>query len=260
LLKEYYDGLEIDPEHYLNSYLKLNVFDTKKSFEKLRQPVDKTEWELHAKPAQANAFYAIVENSIQFPAGILQGQFFSADRPRYMNYAAIGFVVGHEITHGFDDRGRQFDGDGNLVEWWHEDTVTKFEAKAKCIIEQYGNYTDEQTMLSLNGINSQGENIADNGGIKQAYLAYQKWVSKNGEEAVLPGLDYTPNQLFWLSAVQSWCSVYRTEILKILITTNDHPPSQFRMRGILSNMHEFSKDFNCAEGSPMNPVNKCKVW
>ncbi|KAG4071253.1 hypothetical protein HA402_003957 [Bradysia odoriphaga] len=260
LLEEYYDGLEIDPEHYLESYLKLNVFATKKSFEKLRKPVNKTEWERHAQPAQANAFYSSIENSIQFPAGILQGQFFSADRPKYMNYAAIGFVIGHEITHGFDDRGRQFDADGNLVEWWNEETITKFEQKAKCMIEQYGNYTDEQTMLSLNGVNSQGENIADNGGIIQAYTAYRKWVSENGEEPILPGLDYNPNQLFWLSAVQSWCSVYRPEILKILITTNDHPPSQFRMRGILSNMPEFSKDFNCPEGSPMNPTNKCKVW
>ncbi|KAJ6635281.1 Neprilysin-2 [Pseudolycoriella hygida] len=260
LLEEYYNGLEIDPEHYLESHLKINVFTTNKIYEKLREPVNKGEWIRHAKPAQANAYYSAIENSIEFPAGILQEQFFSADRPKYMNFAGIGFVVGHEITHGFDDKGRQFDGNGNLVEWWNEETISKFREKAQCIIEQYGNYTDEETGLNLNGINSQGENIADNGGIIQAYLAYQKWVANNGEEPILPGLDYNPNQLFWLSAVQSWCAVYRTEILRLLITTNDHPPSHFRMRGILSNMPEFSTDFNCPVGSPMNPVHKCKVW
>lgn len=153
-----------------------------------------------------------------------------------MNYGAIGFVIGHEITHGFDDQGRQFDLNGNLVDWWKEDTKTQYLGKAKCIIEQYGNYTEPTTKLKvhfngtksqwdwptdqltlslnlslqLNGINTQGENIADNGGIKESYNAYQLWVQQNGPEGKLPGLDLTPQQLFWLSAAQNWCSVYRT--------------------------------------------------
>jgi neprilysin len=143
------------------------------------------------------------------PAGILQGAFFDADRPRYVNYASIGYVIGHEITHGFDDQGRQYDSSGDLVDWWQPETKTAFDEKARCIIEQYGNYTEPLTGLNLNGINTQGENIADNGGIITAYRAYQKWTENNEKEKMLPGLPYSPNQIFWLSAAQTWCSKYR---------------------------------------------------
>lgn len=110
---------------------------------------------------------------------------------------------------GFDDQGRQFDSDGNLVDWWEEDTKVAYLDKARCIIEQYGNFTEPNVDLKLNGINTQGENIADNGGIKEAYLAYKKFVAQNGNESKLPGLNYTADQLFWISAAQTWCSVYR---------------------------------------------------
>lgn len=161
------------------------------------------------------------------PAGILQGQFFAADRPLYMNYGAIGLVIGHEITHGecvnkinshqfafssrtgFDDIGRQYDSDGTLVDWWDEATKKAYLEKAQCIIEQYGNYTEPITKLMLNGFNSQGENIADNGGVLSAYRAYKKWTKTAGVEQKLPGLDFTPNQLFWLTVAQSWCSAHR---------------------------------------------------
>jgi neprilysin len=145
----------------------------------------------------------------EFPAGILQGAFFSVDRPKYMNYGAIGSIIGHEITHGFDDEGRQFDANGNLVDWWQPDTKTAYLDKVRCIIDQYSNFTEPTVKLNLNGINTQGENIADNGGLKEAYSAYTKWAAKYGEEQKLPGLDYTPNQLFWIAAAQSWCSVTR---------------------------------------------------
>lgn len=149
-----------------------------------------------------------------FPAGILQEHFFHRDRPRFMNYAAIGFVIGHEITHGFDDMGNQFDVDGNLRRWWDNDTLQSYTERANCMIEQYSRFTDPEVNLQLNGVNTQGENIADNGGLKQAYHAYQKWVQKHGDERVLPGLNYTANQLFWISAAQTWCSVYRPGTLK----------------------------------------------
>uniref|UniRef100_A0A7G3AIY0 Putative m13 family peptidase n=1 Tax=Lutzomyia longipalpis TaxID=7200 RepID=A0A7G3AIY0_LUTLO len=258
-LEEYYKDLTVDPERYLESVLAMNVFGTDYAFNKLRQPVNKTDWVTHARPAIVNAFYSSIENSIQFPAGILQGQFFSADRPRYMNYGAIGFVIGHEITHGFDDQGRQFDLDGNLVDWWEPDTKKAYLEKASCIIDQYGNYTEPSTSLKLNGINTQGENIADNGGIKESYLAYHKWVEQNGPELKLPGLDYTPEQMFWISAAQTWCSVYRPESMKMRITTGVHSPAQFRVLGPLSNMRDFAKDFNCPDGSPMNPTHKCEL-
>jgi len=112
----------------------------------------------------------------------------------------------------------------------------------------------------LNGINTQGENIADNGGVKESYIAYQRWVEKHGPEPKLPGLDYTPQQMFWISAGQTWCAKYRKESLKMRITTGVHSPSEFRVLGSFSNMKDFAKDFNCPEGSPMNPVQKCEVW
>ncbi|XP_067648018.1 neprilysin-2 isoform X5 [Eurosta solidaginis] len=259
-LEEYYNNLDIDPNKYFESFLKMNVFGTDYSFNKLRLPVNKTDWVRHARPAVVNAYYSAIENSIQFPAGILQGHFFNAARPKYMNYGAIGFVIGHEITHGFDDQGRRFDLQGNLVDWWAENTQKAYLEKAACIIDQYGNYTDEQTGLHLNGINTQGENIADNGGVKESYRAYRQWVAKNGAEPKLPGLDYTPEQMFWISAGQTWCAKYRKETLKIRITTGVHSPSQFRVMGTFSNMNDFARDFNCPEGSRMNPLQKCVVW
>ncbi|KAI8129853.1 hypothetical protein FF38_13123 [Lucilia cuprina] len=259
-LEEYYRKLDIDPDKYFESFLKMNVFGTDYSFNKLRLPVNKTDWIRHARPAVVNAFYSSIENSIQFPAGILQGHFFNGQRPKYMNYGAIGYVIGHEITHGFDDQGRQFDVDGNLIDWWQPDTQKAYLEKAKCIIEQYGNYTDKQTGLNLNGINTQGENIADNGGIKESYLAYKQWVAQNGEEPKLPGLSYSPQQMFWISAAQTWCAKYRKETLKMRITTGVHSPNEFRVLGSLSNMKDFSRDFQCPEGTPMNPVQKCEVW
>uniref|UniRef100_A0A4Y0BJM9 Neprilysin, neutral endopeptidase 2 n=1 Tax=Anopheles funestus TaxID=62324 RepID=A0A4Y0BJM9_ANOFN len=260
-IAEYYKDLEFQPDsNYLNTILHIKKFDTTKAFKKLRMPVNKTDWITHSKPAIVNAFYSSIENSIQFPAGILQGQFFSYDRPKYMNYGAIGFVIGHEITHGFDDQGRQFDKNGNLVDWWQSDTKTAYLEKARCIIEQYGNYTEPNVKLNLNGINTQGENIADNGGVKEAYYAYRKWAEKHGPEPRLPGLNLSPEQMFWLSAAQTWCSVFRPEAMKLRIITGFHSPGQFRVLGPLSNMHEFAKDFNCPAGSPMNPEHKCEVW
>ncbi|EDW13650.2 neprilysin-2 isoform X3 [Drosophila mojavensis] len=259
-LAKYFEKLDINPDAYFESFLNMNIFGTDYSFNKLRQPVNKTEWVRHARPAVVNAFYSSLENSIQFPAGILQGHFFNAQRPKYMNFGAIGYVIGHEITHGFDDQGRQFDVKGNLRDWWQPDTQKAYLKKAQCIIDQYGNYTERATGLNLNGINTQGENIADNGGVKESYIAYKRWVEKHGEEPKLPGLDYTPQQMFWISAGQTWCAKYRKESLKMRITTGVHSPSEFRVLGSLSNMKDFAKDFQCPEGSPMNPVQKCEVW
>jgi len=187
--------------------------------------------------------------------------FFDNDRPRYLNYGSIGWVIGHEITHGFDDQGRQFDKEGNLYDWWEPTTKESYLRRTQCIIWQYGNYTVPEVGIKLNGINTQGENIADNGGIKEAYQAYQSWVQRHGQqEKRLPGLKYTQNQLFWISAANVWCNKYRPESLKLRILTGVHSPGEFRVRGPFSNMKKFNEDFNCPTASPMNPVNKCYVW
>ncbi|KFB42374.1 AGAP001791-PA-like protein [Anopheles sinensis] len=260
-ITEYYKNLEFNPNStYLNSILNIAKFDTTMENKRLHLPVNKTDWIDHSRIMVVNAFYNFFENSIQLPAGILQGQFFSYDRPKYLNYGAIGYVIGHEITHGFSGTGRQFDKDGNFVDWWQPDSKKAYLEKAQCIIEQYGNYTEPNVKFDLNGINTQAENVADNGGIKEAYYAYRQWVDKNGPEGRLPGLDLSPEQLFWLSAAQTWCTVYDPESMKMGITTGDHSPGQFRVLGPMSNMEEFSKDFNCPVGSPMNPEHKCEVW
>ncbi|KAH8393939.1 hypothetical protein KR215_008613, partial [Drosophila sulfurigaster] len=280
-LTKYYDKLEIDPDNYLKSYLALNIFNTNYIFNKLRLPVNKTDWVDHAQSTDVNAFYSLEGNNIQFPAGILQGDFYNANRPNYMNFGAIGYFIGHEVSHGFDVEGRQFDEEGNIRDWWQPDTQKAYLQKAQCITEQYGKYTEPKTGLrvfqlkylihervlklyyvsfQLNGINTQSENIADNVGIKMAYRAYQGWVEKHGEKQRLPGLDYTPQQMFWISVGQTWCTKDRKEDLDLLITTDEHSPSEFRVLGPLSNLKEFSKDFQCPEGSSMNPVNKCEVW
>merc|ERR1719278_2463208 len=262
-LEDLYVGLELNSTHYLGNALNITIFGTSYAFSKLRERVDKLDWVRHGRPAVVNAFYSPLENSIQFPAGILQGVFFNSERPKYMNHGAIGWVIGHEITHGFDDQGRQFDKEGNLLNWWQPDTSSRYLKKAKCIIDQYRNYTFPQLdNLPLNGINPQGENIADNGGIKEAYRAYNEWVNTHGEEQLLPGLNFTPRQMFWISAANVWCSKSRPEALKLSVLTGTHSPDQFRVQGAFSNMEAFSEDFKCPTGSKMNPeINlKCKVW
>jgi len=262
LLNEFYKGLELNSNSYFLNKLNLRKFINGYYGKMFRLPIDKHSWMNHGGAAIVNAFYSSSENSIQFPAGILEGVFFQSDRPSYMNYGAIGMVVGHEITHGFDDQGSQKDGDGNLVAWWAKTTKEKYLNKAKCIIDQYSEFAIDVNgeKLNVNGISTQGENIADNGGFKEAYRAYQRVVDAYGEEPLLPGLPYTPNQLFWLSGAAGWCEISRDEQLKNRILTDPHSPPQFRVVGSFRNLPEFSADWNCPIKSPMNPEDKCTVW
>merc|ERR1711899_164378 len=261
LLEEVYKDLEVSPEKHFENGIEVGKWSTTYVWSKIREKIDKTDWKRHDQPAIVNAFYSPLENSIQFPAGILQGIFFNKDRPNYMNYGSIGWVIGHEITHGFDDQGRQYNYEGNLDNWWELETFIKFLNKTNCIIQQYGNYTvKELGDLNLNGITTQGENIADNGGIKEAYRAYDRWVERHGNEERLPGLDLNQKQLFWLSSANVWCSKYRPKSLERRIRTGAHSPGMFRVKGPFSNSKEFAKDFNCPLGSTYNPANKCEVW
>jgi len=260
-LEDLYEGLYIKPDDHFRNGINMSIWGTNYAWKKLREKVDKTDWKRHGRPAVVNAFYSSIENSIQFPAGILQGNFFGSNRPSYLNYGAIGWVIGHEITHGFDDQGRQYDADGNLSNWWDDMTKDNFLKKANCIIWQYGNYTAKAVNKKLNGINTQGENIADNGGLKEAYKAYSAWTKRHGEEPRLPGLqDYSPHQMFWISAANTWCSKYRDKSLEMRIKTGAHSPGMFRVQGPFSNSKEFAKDFHCPLGTRMNPVDKCEVW
>ncbi|GIX87774.1 neprilysin-2 [Caerostris extrusa] len=225
---EIYDGLHLNSTSYFENVRILRKWATDYVLAKLRTPNIKGDWKKRSAAAVVNAFYNSIENSIEFPAGILQGIFFDKDRPNYLNFGAIGFVIGHEITHGFDDRGRQFDKDGNNINWWEPETDSTFKDRAQCIIDQYGNYSVGEVGLQVNGINTQGENIADNGGIKEAFRAYLQWIQDHGAEDFLPGIKYSPTQLFWISAANVWCGKYRPEVLKLRIMTGSHSPAPYR--------------------------------
>ncbi|XP_031626236.1 neprilysin-2-like isoform X2 [Contarinia nasturtii] len=260
-LEEYHKTIEINSTNYLASILNINKFYMNYELDSLRKVVNKTDWISHSSPTFINAFYSFEENSIELPAGILGGMFFASDRPLYMNFGGIGFIIGHELTHGFDDEGRQYDQHGDLLNWWDNATEVHFLQRAQCMIEQYSNFTEPLTNLSINGINTQGENIADNGGLKFAYNAYKKWIKKNGSERRLPGLQqYTPEQMFWIASAQTWCSIDRTEYMRLRILNGVHAPDKYRVIGSISNSDEFSQDFQCKPGQPMNPVKKCTVW
>jgi membrane metallo-endopeptidase-like protein 1 len=260
LVEELYTGVKMARTNFYQNVRNLRIWSTDYAFGQLRKPNKRGDWKKHARAAVVNAYYNSLENSIEFPAGILQGAFFDAERPNYMNFGAIGYVIGHEITHGFDDRGRQFDKDGNDRNWWKPKTDARFKERAQCIIDQYGNFSIAENNLRVNGLTTQGENIADNGGIKEAYRAYRRWTKDHGREARLPGLEFSADQLFWISAANIWCGKFRPEVLKLRINAGVHSPAKFRVIGPLSNSPEFAQSFNCPVGSPMNPRKKCSVW
>uniref|UniRef100_A0A8B9JA15 Neprilysin n=1 Tax=Astyanax mexicanus TaxID=7994 RepID=A0A8B9JA15_ASTMX len=217
--------------------------------------------EAFAGDTVVNAFYSSSRNQIVFPAGILQPPFFGKGQPWSLNYGGIGMVIGHEITHGFDDNGRNFDKDGDLKDWWTPSSTQKFQELSKCIVDQYSSFSwDLANGQNLNGNNTLGENIADNGGIRQSYQAYQNYVKKHGKEAPLPGLDLNHEQLFFLNFAQIWCGTHRPEHAVNSIKTDVHSPGKFRVLGSLQNFPEFAKAFQCQRNDYMVPEKTCRVW
>nr|XP_012224493.1 PREDICTED: membrane metallo-endopeptidase-like 1 isoform X2 [Linepithema humile] len=253
-----YVMLNITENHFLGNILAVLKYDAYHNLQKLRKPVDKNKWS--TEPAVVNAFYNPNKNDIVFPAGILQPLFYSQHFPKSLNYGGIGVVIGHEITHGFDDKGRQFDNDGNMMQWWNNATIRAFRERAQCIVDQYSRYKLQEVNLYINGRMTQGENIADNGGLKQSFRAYKKWVSIHGEEPLLPGVNLTHDQLFFLNYAQIWCGSMRPEDALTKIRSSVHSPGPVRVLGPLSNSEDFAKAFACPLGSPMNPKKKCSVW
>ncbi|NXL74762.1 NEP protein, partial [Leptocoma aspasia] len=258
-LNSEYQELNYKEEEYFENIIQNLVFTQKKRLKKLREKVDKEEWISGA--AVVNAFYSASRNQIVFPAGILQPPFFSASQPKSLNYGGIGMVIGHEITHGFDDNGRNFNENGDLVDWWTEESARNFKELSQCMVYQYGNFSwDLAGGQNLSGINTLGENIADNGGVRQAYKAYENFVRKHGKEKLLPGLDMNHKQLFFLNFAQVWCGTYRPEYAVNSIKTDVHSPGKFRVLGSLQNSPEFSEAFSCTTTDSMDPAKKCRVW
>uniref|UniRef100_A0A8C6K8V9 Neprilysin n=1 Tax=Nothobranchius furzeri TaxID=105023 RepID=A0A8C6K8V9_NOTFU len=258
-LNNEYKDVSLSAEEYFENILENLEYVQKKRLRKLRVKVNKDEWVTGA--AVVNAFYSSSKNQIVFPAGILQPPFFSKGQANSLNYGGIGMVIGHEITHGFDDNGRNYDKDGDLKDWWTPDSTHRFLQLSKCIVDQYSNFSwDLANGLHLNGNNTLGENIADNGGIRQAYQAYKNYVRKHGEEPPLPGIDLSHDQLFFLNFAQVWCGTYRPEQAVSSIKVDVHSPGKFRVLGSLRNFPEFAKAFHCSNSSYMRAHPVCRVW
>ncbi|KAM6961466.1 neprilysin-like [Aplochiton taeniatus] len=258
-LNNEYKDLDYNAEEYFENILRNLEHMQKKRLRKLRVKVNKEEWVTGA--AIVNAFYSSSKNQIVFPAGILQPPFFGKGQSKSLNFGGIGMVIGHEITHGFDDNGRNYDKDGDLKDWWTTSSTQNFLELSKCMVDQYGNFSWELANgLHLNGNNTLGENIADNGGIRQSYQAYKNYVSKHGEEPQLPGIDLSHDQLFFLNFAQVWCGTHRPEQAVNSIKVDVHSPGTFRVLASLQNFPEFSKVFSCRKDSYMVPANTCQVW
>jgi putative endopeptidase len=253
-----YSALKIVRGDAFGNALRSTDFENRRQLAKIGKPVDRGEWDM--SPPTINAYYNPSMNDINFPAGILQSPFFDPNATDAENYGHVGAIVGHELTHGFDDQGRQFDGNGNLAEWWTPEDAKQFEQKTDCEVKEYGNFTAVDD-LKLNGKLTLGENTADNGGIRLAYLAFLDDAKrKNIDLAAKDANGYTPIQEFFVAYGQNWCGNMRPEQMKLLVQTNPHSPEEFRVNGVVQNMGEFGKAFGCKSGQPMMPVNSCRVW
>ncbi|EDW62314.1 neprilysin-1 [Drosophila virilis] len=257
-LEQEYVNLTIVPDNFIDNVLSILQWESEKLLNLLRQPVDKEKWT--TEPAVVNAFYNPNKNDIVFPAGILQPLFYSQHFPKSLNYGGIGVVIGHEITHGFDDKGRQFDKEGNMMQWWNNATIEAFRERTQCVIDQYSRYKINEVNMYMDGRMTQGENIADNGGLKQSFRAYKKWEKLHGRELLLPALNMTHDQLFFLNYAQIWCGSMRPEDALTKIRSSVHSPGFVRVLGPLSNSRDFAHAYSCAVGTTMNPANKCSVW
>jgi putative endopeptidase len=255
-----YSSVSVDRADFSGNSRRADRFEVKRNYDKLGKPVDRTEWGM--TPPTVNAYYASQLAEIVFPAGILQPPFFDSKADDAVNFGAIGAVIGHELSHGFDDSGRKFDGDGNLKDWWTETDAKAFEERAACIADQYSGYSpvnDPKTgkPAFVNGKLTLGENIGDNGGVRIALMALTNTL-KGKDRTVVSG--YTPEQRFFLGFAQVWCQNSTDADALQRIFTDPHSPGRFRTNGTISNMPDFQQAFSCKPGTPMAPEKRCRVW
>lgn len=253
-----YTGLDIAEDHFLDNILKINRYEEIKDLSKITRTVDK-ERDWFVQPLVVNAYYEGSGNTVIFPAGILRKPIFTPDRPKYLNYGMLGVIIGHEITHGFDNNGRKYDKAGNFTQWWSDEIVEKFKEQVSCYIEQYSQLPIDMVGQNVNGNQTLDDNICDNSGLAQAYRAYRHYVSHHGEEPRLPGISYSNVQVFFLQYAQLWCEILSKEANERYIK-DSHSPGKYRANIPLMNFPEFSSAFQCPAGSPMNPTKKCKLW
>lgn len=210
-------------------------------------------------PPTVNAYYDPSMNNINFPAGILQPPLYNHMASDAENYGHIGAVIGHELTHGFDDQGRLFDKEGNLSNWWTQEDASSFENRSACLVKEYGSFTAIDD-VKVNGKLTLGENTADNGGLRLALLAFLADAEREGSNPTQKRDGFTPTQRFFLSFAQDWCGETRPEQVRLQVQTDPHSPEKVRVNGVIQNMQEFGTAFGCKTGSPMAPEKSCRVW
>ena len=250
-----YKGLRISGKSYAENVMNSRKFQVSRNVEDIGKPVDKTRWGM--TPPTVNAYYSGVFNEIAFPAGILQPPFFNFEADDAVNYGAIGGVIGHEISHGFDDSGSRFDADGNLKMWWTSDDRKKFEERAACVVNQFNEY-EVQPGLFIDGKLTLGENIGDFAGLTVAYEAFKKSLEGKPRPANIDG--FTPEQRFFLGWAQVWAGKYTPEAERLQVKTNTHSLPRWRVNGPMSNMPQFKEAFGCKEGQKMVRKDACLIW
>jgi putative endopeptidase len=253
-----YSSVKVVPNDMVADVNAATAFELKRQLDKIGKPVDRTEWGI--TPPTIDAYYDPQLNTINFPAGILQPPFFDPQQEDAANYGAVGMVIGHEITHGFDDEGRQFDAKGNLRDWWTPEDAKKYDERGACIASEYTHDVPDLG-VKTNGKLTQGEDTADNGGTRIAYMALQDTLKKEGKSMDEKGSDgWTPSQRFFLAEAFAWCRNQRPEVARTQILTNPHSLAKYRVNTPISNMEQFGKAFGCKAGAKMVPQNACRVW
>jgi predicted metalloendopeptidase len=250
-----YQGLIADRNSFLETLIAAQEFDTHYELSKIGKPVDPHEWQM--TPSTVNAYYDAQRNEMVFPAGILQYPFFSPLAPDWLNYGAMGLVMGHELTHGYDDAGRHFDAHGNLRNWWSKKVLAEFEVRTACVVNEY-NAFEVFPGVHVNGELTLGENIADQGGMRLAYYAWKKLQKEN--LTLKAAEEYSADQKFFLAFAQSWCQKEQEQYTRTRITVDPHSPSRFRVNGVVSQFEPFASAYSCASGSKMAPTQTCAVW
>ncbi len=253
-----YSSVVIERDDLLGNVERATAFESKRQIAKIGKPLDRKEWGM--TPPTVNAYYSPAYNEIVFPAGILQPPFFDKSMDDAVNFGGIGLVIGHELTHGFDDQGRKYDPTGNLRDWWTQEDGKEFEKRVSCVADEYSNFVVVDD-LKLNGRLTLGENTADNGGARIALRALEHMIAddKTGKEGQkIDG--YTPEQRFFLGFGRVWCEKRRPEYARMQVTTNPHSPGKYRVDGVVQNMPEFQKAWGCKAGQPMVAENACHVW
>jgi len=249
-----YSALSIVRGDALGNSERSNAFEFRRQMNRIGKPLDKSEWSM--TPPTVNAYYNPLQNNINFPAGILQPPYYSATADAAVNFGGAGAVIGHELTHGFDDQGRQFDAQGNLRDWWTPEDSKAFDERAACIVDEYSNFTAVDD-VHVNGQLTLGENTADNGGLRISLMAYL--ATRAGDEGkTLDG--FTPEQRVFVGWGQVWCQNQRPEAARMRAQVDPHAPNRDRVNGVVSNMPEFQKAFSCKADAPMVRQNACRVW